>query len=40
MSSNGYWFVGAAAATLLLLLAWGGWQRGGLGLLQLGMSIW
>ncbi|CAD0266569.1 hypothetical protein ACLIMJ_09755 [Pseudomonas veronii] len=39
MSSNGYWFVGAAAATLLLLLAWWGWQRGGLALMQLGMSI-
>ncbi len=38
MSSNGYWFVGAAAATLLLL-AWWGWQRGGLALMQLGMSI-
>ena len=29
----------AAAATLLLLLAWWGWQRGGLALMQLGMSI-
>ena len=38
MSSNGYWFVGAAAATLLLLLAWWGWQRGGLALMQLGMG--
>ena len=39
MSSNGNWFVGAAVATLLLLLAWWGWQRGGLALMQLGMSI-
>ncbi len=39
MRVNGYWFVAAGAAALLLLLAWWGWQRGGLALMQLGMSI-
>lgn len=29
----------AAAGLLLVLLAWWGWQRGGLALMQLGMSI-
>ncbi len=28
-----------AAAATLLLLAWWGWQHGGLALMQLGMSI-
>lgn len=27
------------ASLVLLLLAWWGWQRGGLALMQLGMSI-
>ena len=39
MSSTWYWFGGAIAAALLLALAWWGWQRGGLALMQLGMSI-
>ncbi|WP_431700523.1 hypothetical protein [Pseudomonas sp. BR20] len=39
MSSTWYWFGGAAAIALLLALAWWGWQRGGLALMQLGMSI-
>ncbi|MFL1542290.1 hypothetical protein ACLBW8_01815 [Pseudomonas sp. M5A4_2d] len=39
MSFNRYWLGGAGAVTLLLLLAWWGWQRGGLALMQLGMSI-
>ncbi|MCU1781393.1 hypothetical protein NTD80_01390 [Pseudomonas sp. 13B_2.1_Bac1] len=39
MSFNGYWLVGAGTVVLLLLLAWWGWQRGGLALMQLGMSI-
>lgn len=39
MSSNGFRLVGAGAVILLLLLAWWGWQRGGLALMQLGMSI-
>lgn len=38
MSSSGYWLGGVVVATLLLL-AWWGWQRGGLALMQLGMSI-
>ncbi len=38
MSSSGYWLGGALVMTLLLL-AWWGWQRGGLALMQLGMSI-
>ena len=28
-----------SAGLVLLLLAWWGWQRGGLALMQLGMSI-
>ena len=28
-----------AAVLVLMLLAWWGWQRGGLALMQLGMSI-
>ncbi len=28
-----------AAGLVLLLLAWWGWQRGGLALMQLGMAI-
>ncbi|AKA85602.1 hypothetical protein VO64_5056 [Pseudomonas synxantha] len=28
-----------AAGLVLLLLAWWGWQQGGLGLMQLGMAI-
>ncbi|MDQ0741597.1 hypothetical protein QF045_004457 [Pseudomonas sp. W4I3] len=28
-----------AAGLILLLLAWWGWQQGGLALMQLGMSI-
>lgn len=28
-----------AALVVLMLLAWWGWQRGGLALMQLGMSI-
>ena len=39
MSLSWYWFGGAAATVLLLALAWWGWQRGGLALMQLGMSI-
>ncbi|WP_256858215.1 hypothetical protein [Pseudomonas lactucae] len=39
MNSIGYLFGGAAAIALLLALAWWGWQRGGLALMQLGMSI-
>lgn len=38
MSGVGRWCFVAAAA-LLLLLAWRGWQQGGLALMQLGMSI-
>ncbi len=38
MSSIGRWFV-AGGAGLLLLLAWWGWQQGGLALMQLGMAI-
>jgi hypothetical protein len=30
---------GAAVLALLLVLAWWGWQRGGLALLQLGVGI-
>ena len=38
---NGLWprIAVAAAGTLLLALVWWGWQRGGLALMQLGMSI-
>lgn len=32
-------FIGLAAALVLLLLAWWGWQQGGLALMQLGMAI-
>ncbi len=33
------WLAGAGlAALLLVLLAWWGWQRGGLALLQLGLG--
>lgn len=32
-------FLLPAAAVVLLLLAWWGWQHGGLALMQLGMSI-
>lgn len=39
MSATWYWFGGAAAIAQLLALAWLGWQRGGLALMQLGMSI-
>ena len=39
MSSTWYWLGGAAAMALLLALAWWGWQRSGLALMQLGMSI-
>ncbi|WP_269084140.1 hypothetical protein [Pseudomonas fildesensis] len=39
MSSIGYRFGAAAVIALLLALAWWGWQRGGLALMQLGMSI-
>ncbi|WP_411392247.1 hypothetical protein [Pseudomonas sp. MPB23] len=39
MNSTWYLFGGVAAIVLLLVLAWWGWQRGGLALMQLGMSI-
>ncbi|CRM38191.1 MULTISPECIES: hypothetical protein [Pseudomonas] len=39
MNSMGYLFGGVGAIALLLVLAWWGWQRGGLALMQLGMSI-
>jgi len=39
MSTTWYWLCAAGALTLLLLLAWWGWQRGGLALMQLGMAI-
>ncbi len=32
-------FFAVAAGMLLLLLAWWGWQNGGLALMQLGMAI-
>lgn len=38
MSRTGTWLAAATGAGLLLL-AWWGWQRGGLALMQLGMSI-
>jgi len=38
MNSTWHW-LGAAGAALLLLLAWWGWQHGGLALMQLGMAI-
>jgi len=38
MNSIGYW-VGAVGLLALLLLAWWGWQRSGLALMQLGMAI-
>ena len=38
MNSIGYW-VSAAGLLTLLLLAWWGWQRSGLALMQLGMAI-
>jgi hypothetical protein len=37
MNSTWHW-LGAAGAGLLLL-AWWGWQQGGLALMQLGMAI-
>jgi hypothetical protein len=39
MNSTWYLFGGVAATVLLLALAWWGWHRGGLALMQLGMSI-
>ena len=39
MNSTWYLFGGVVAIVLLLVLAWWGWQRGGLALMQLGMSI-
>ncbi len=38
MSFSGHWLAVTAVA-LLLALAWWGWQRGGLALMQLGMAI-
>ena len=38
MNSAKYWLAGAVLAAVLLL-AWWGWQRSGLALLQLGMPI-
>ena len=38
MNSTWSW-IGAAGLLTLLLLAWWGWQRSGLGLMQLGMAI-
>lgn len=38
MNSVRYWLGGAGLAALLLI-AWWGWQRSGLALMQLGMSI-
>ncbi|MFC6300161.1 hypothetical protein [Pseudomonas spelaei] len=39
MSTTWYWLGAAGTLMLLLLLAWWGWQRGGLALMQLGMAI-
>ena len=40
MSSNGYWLVGAGGGSASAASGvGGGWQRGGLALMQLGMSI-
>jgi len=33
------WLIGLGLAILLLGLAWWGWQRGGLALMQLGMGV-
>ncbi|MDC7814342.1 MULTISPECIES: hypothetical protein [Pseudomonas] len=32
------WGIGLGVGSLLLLLAWWGWHRGGLALMQLGMG--
>ncbi|WP_263864150.1 hypothetical protein [Pseudomonas sp. PDM14] len=40
MSSRGLTLLGLAGGVLMILvLAWWGWQQGGLALLQLGMSL-
>jgi hypothetical protein len=39
MSGRWLWTGGVALASLLLVVAWWGWQKGGLGLLQLGVGI-
>lgn len=40
MSSRGLTLLGLAGGVLMILvLAWWGWQLGGLALLQLGMSL-
>lgn len=40
MSSRGLTLLGLAGGVLtILVLAWWGWQQGGLALLQLGMSL-
>ncbi len=39
MSRYGAWLAGLALAALLLVLAWWGWQKGGLALMQLGMGV-
>ncbi|WP_263854259.1 hypothetical protein [Pseudomonas huaxiensis] len=39
MSRYGLWLFGLSLAALLLALAWWGWQRGGLALMQLGMGV-
>ncbi|OLS61993.1 hypothetical protein [Pseudomonas putida] len=39
MSHARFWLIGLGLAVLLLELAWWGWQRGGLALMQLGMGV-
>jgi len=39
MSRGRAWSIGLILAALLLGLAWWGWQRGGLALMQLGMGV-
>ncbi|MHA6193584.1 hypothetical protein ACX3YG_04260 [Pseudomonas wadenswilerensis] len=39
MSRYRAWLAGLVLAAVLLALAWWGWQRGGLALMQLGMGV-
>lgn len=39
MSRYRGWLTGLVLAAVLLALAWWGWQRGGLALMQLGMGV-
>jgi len=39
MSGYRLWLTGLVLAAALLALAWWGWQRGGLALMQLGMGV-